>query len=389
MKFSDLIKTQLYETLHSIYKTGTLILIAGDSAQELFLTNSIRNLFIVTNANRIELATYFENLEFIKDPLADAKTYYEEICIYFSIYRPANLPLKAWLKEDIKKRIFKSDALYFDFVTRQFIDFFGSIEDIKLNSLNLLEESADFLQSEPVLALKSITTASKRNIYPDSKFINTLRKIQFSIHHSSITAETARDELSNILLVNNPYIGISILSETGFLGQIIPEVEKLKKVPHEKDFHPEGNAYEHTIECFKYLEKPSLELSLAVLLHDVGKAIALKSRTTKFKFPNHASIGAGIAKKILLRLKFPTEIINKVENIIRFHMMPPVLPDLPLQKSKPILDSDYFQDLVKLYWADLSSSYSPPEPYLKLKSFYENYLKQKTLFEQYGVIKKK
>jgi poly(A) polymerase len=246
----------------------------------------------------------------------------------------------------------------------------------------------EFLLSEPTVALQSISIAAKRQIIPDSKFIDTLKQINFKTGDSSLPHHFIKDELSFILTRKNPFIGISILSKSDFLGKIFPEVEALKKVSHEKDFHPEGNAYEHTIECFKYIESPSIELALSVLLHDIGKAKAIQNKNSKYKFPKHASIGANLAKNALRRLKFSDDIISKVEKIIENHMILPALPNFPIKKIKPILDSDYFQDLMRLYWADLSSSYAPPNPYFKTKSFYEDYLKQKALFEQYGVIKK-
>lgn len=388
MNFKEFKNTSFYHSLCSLAKSGTLVFISGETARKIYSDLSFTDINIVTNSNRIDLAKEFENIDFVKNSLYDAYMTLEDAKIFFSIYPPAYLSLDKWLQADIRRRIFLPFALYLDPLTENFIDIFGAISEIEKNKLSLINSSVEILKSEPFTALKSITTAACYQIIPDARYFEAIKSAANYFSYNKEMMPDIKNELSVILTQKNPYIGIWLLSESGFLGKIFPEIEKLKNIPHEKDFHPEGNAYEHTIECFKYLEKPSLELALAVLFHDAGKVNTIQPKNARYKFPNHALIGARIAAKALNRIGFDKECIKKTEFMINFHMFPPVIPNMPIHRTRDILDSENFDDLMKLYWADLSSSYTPPNDYFNTKSFYETYIKKKNNAQIYTIKKK-
>ena len=57
-----------------------------------------------------------------------------------------------------------------------------------------------------------------------------------------------------------------------------PSLPRWPSVPHGKDFHPEGNVWEHTLATLTYRKRPDLTLSLALMLHDSGKPHAPQRR---------------------------------------------------------------------------------------------------------------
>ena len=105
------------------------------------------------------------------------------------------------------------------------------------------------------------------------------------------------------------------------------ELAEMASVPHGKDFHPEGNVWEHTLATLTHRKRPDVILSLALMLHDSGKPQAPSDGTKRFD--GHAEIGAKIAVRFLRRLGFPQETIESVEFLVRYHMMPPALKILP------------------------------------------------------------
>jgi len=74
-----------------------------------------------------------------------------------------------------------------------------------------------------------------------------------------------------ILGSGNPEKGLALLAEAGFVTEVWPELAAMAGIPHGKDFHPEGNVWEHTLATLTYRKRPDLVLSLALLLHDSGK----------------------------------------------------------------------------------------------------------------------
>src|SRR5690606_32875774 len=89
----------------------------------------------------------------------------------------------------------------------------------------------------------------------------------------------------------------------------------------------------------------SSELRLAVLLHDVGKpATAAPVTGTRITFHGHAQLGSVMARRALRRLRFGSDTVARVGELVRLHMQPlpsdergarrfvhrhrPLLPDL-------------------------------------------------------------
>jgi poly(A) polymerase len=174
-------------------------------------------------------------------------------------------------------------------------------------------------------------------------------------------------------LVSSPFPekGLALLEVAGFVADAWPELARMAEIPHVKDYHPEGNVWEHTLETLRYRKRPDPVLSLALLLHDVGKPEAEGSGEKRFD--GHSDIGARIASRFLRRLGFAADAIEEVEFLVRYHMMPAALKNLPPFRTEPVLASQLFPLLLELYRADLSSSYGDESSYYEACRIYKAY----------------
>ncbi len=184
-----------------------------------------------------------------------------------------------------------------------------------------------------------------------------------------------RDLLLGVLDGAQAHKGLALLEECGFVQVVWPELARMSVVPQFKDYHPEGDGWEHTLETFKHRKQADTVLSLALLLHDVGKPDA--PGTQERPYDRHAELGAQVASSFLRRLGFAAGLIQEVSFLIRYHMMPAALKKLPIFRSEKIMDSPLFPQLLELYRADLSASYGSPESYYEACQVYRTYLKNK------------
>ncbi len=182
-----------------------------------------------------------------------------------------------------------------------------------------------------------------------------------------------KDLLVSLLTSRGSYKGLGLLSEAGFVRQAWPELSEMERVHHAKDYHPEGNVWEHTLETLKYRKRPDLTLSLALLLHDSGKP-GTEGLGEK-RFDGHAELGASIAGRFLRKIGFSDAIVESVTFLVRYHMMPPALTALPPYRTEPIMASPLFPLLLELYRADMSSSYADEEAYYEACRTYRAFLK--------------
>lgn len=182
-----------------------------------------------------------------------------------------------------------------------------------------------------------------------------------------------KDLLSHILQGPNSSAALDFLGESGFIAAFWPELEALLQVDHAKDCHPEGGGWSHTMEALRYRKTRDLRLSLAILLHDIGKARSA-SREGR-RFDKHAEIGAGMAARFLRDLGYEAGIIEDVSFMIRWHMLPAALPRIPITSVQDIVFDQRFPLLLELFRCDEFSSFKGPDVYYAACAAYRAFQK--------------
>jgi poly(A) polymerase len=184
-----------------------------------------------------------------------------------------------------------------------------------------------------------------------------------------------RELLIGVLSGEYPNKGFSLLLESGFIEKYWPEIFIMTETSHSKDFHPEGNVWEHTLEALKFRKKRNIELSLALLLHDIGKAYSVSYGDKPFF--NHSIVGSRVARRFLQRLRFSRDTIENVLFLIKHHMFPHAMNKMPPHRREKIMESELFPMLLEVYRADISSSYNELETYYEACRIYKNYLRER------------
>ena len=191
-------------------------------------------------------------------------------------------------------------------------------------------------------------------------------------------AEMQRVFLGCLLVSPRPDLGLDFLKRSGFIDEIWPELACLNDVDHSKEFHPEGNVWNHTLETFRHRKAGTngaydLRLSLGLLLHDTGKPISAAYGTRRFN--GHAELGATAASRFLERLEFEPSLVSDVYYLVKNHMLPAALKRLPVNKTAEIMASPLFPTLMELYRCDESSSFKGLDGYYENSAAYQTYLK--------------
>ncbi|MCE1195545.1 HD domain-containing protein [bacterium] len=180
-------------------------------------------------------------------------------------------------------------------------------------------------------------------------------------HSSDVSPLWQKDILTIILQGPRSSDAFELLRASGFVAAYWPELDALLKVDHAKDCHPEGGGWSHTMEALGHRKTLDLTLSLAILLHDIGKPHAESSEG--HRFDKHAEIGARLASRFLRSLGFAERIVDDVYFMIRWHMMPAALPRLPAAKVSDVVLDPRFPDLLELFRCDEFSTFKGPDTY--------------------------
>ena len=135
-----------------------------------------------------------------------------------------------------------------------------------------------------------------------------------------LQAERVWKELSRALMEPFPRLFFDTLLECDALHVLFPEVYSLCSAMESRKWHPEGNAYEHTMLVLTQsaLHDYDLESRLAALVHDFGKGL-----TRKENFPRHYGHdvnGVPVVENFCNRLTVPTKMRDRAMKATRYHM---------------------------------------------------------------------
>ena len=230
------------------------------------------------------------------------------------------------IEGDLSRRDFtvNSMALELTGATPQFIDPFGGLIDLAKKTLRTPGKPEDSFSDDPLRMLRAARFASQLNFEISPDVLDAMKAMTDRL--AIISAERIRDEMTKLLMSNNPRIGITILVDTGLAATFIPEIPQLRLEVDEHHHHKD--VYEHSITVLEQaialedrLGGPNLIIRLAALLHDIGKP---KTRALipggGVSFHHHEVVGARLAKSRLKTLRYSGEIIDEVETLIALHL---------------------------------------------------------------------
>lgn len=271
------------------------------------------------------------------------------------------------LEEDIKRRDITINALAMN-KDNNIIDLVNGLDDIKNKIIRTVGDPEQRFKEDYLRILRVIRFFTKLNfsIHPDT--YRAILKLYQNL--SKISRERIRDEFNEIIQSSNRVKGLTTLYDTGIIDLIVPKFSELAYIAQPKEFHPEGDVLVHTMLAMSNIEEgDSLELTLATLLHDIGKpeAYSWNIEKQRITFKGHETISAEKSKAILHDLKYDNDMIDKVHFIILNHMIFHKDDIMKLKKStikklilmkvgEKYVPNPLFDDLVKLYKYDVLAS---------------------------------
>ena len=204
------------------------------------------------------------------------------------------------------------------FYKGQIVDLFKGQEDLNNKILRTVGNPHERFQEDGLRILRAVRIGNYVGFEIDNTTEKALAEESYLL--KNIAKERIRDEFVKIIMSPEPVHGIKSCLKFGLLKFIIPELEKMIGVD-------QGGAHiydvwEHSLRALQHAADKNftLEVRLAALLHDIGKPKSKREGEKKPTFYGHEVVGARMTEKILLDLRFPTKVIEKVTKYVRTHM---------------------------------------------------------------------
>lgn len=284
-------------------------------------------------------------------------------------------------ENDAKRRDFTINGLFYDvdlnspyeFKLERVIDYVNGMADLKQGVIRTIGEPRERFEEDYLRLLRAIRFATEIGFNIEDNTFQSIKKL--ARHISSISGERIRDELKRIITHQRRFDGLQLLHYSNLLEYIIPELKMCENIEQPVEFHPEGNVLYHSFLTVKYLETYEFTTSLAALLHDIGKAVVFELRD-RVCFYNHDNLGAILAKNICARLKLSNKEIEKIEWLIKKHLVIKDVTKMRISSLKKLIFHPFSDDLILLFKADKLASDKVLDDYYFLENFKNNLKKE-------------
>ncbi len=285
-------------------------------------------------------------------------------------------------EEDAQRRDFTVNGLFYDPFEKKVIDFVHGLEDLPRRIIRAIGDPDERFEEDKLRLLRAIRFASTLGFQIEPKTWEAVCRRAHEIH--AVSPERIREELVKIFTRPGSARGYSLLSESGLMKEVLPEVEVMRGVQQPEKFHPEGDVFEHTRLLFENLRPPvSSILAFSVLFHDIGKPKTFAVRKGRLTFYEHSEEGAKMASDIMKRLRFSNEEIDGVYECVANHMKFMDVKKMRAGKLKRFISRPYFNEEMELHRVDCAASHGMLDNYYflqdKLKEYANEELKPKPL----------
>jgi poly(A) polymerase len=222
---------------------------------------------------------------------------------------------------DAQRRDFTVNGLFYDPVKRQLQDWVGGEADLRAKVIRTIGKPEERFAEDHLRLLRAVRFAAQLDFQIERSTFSAIQANAAKI--KTISAERIRDELNKLFSPPHAARGLTLLSESGLLEPVLPELVATLHCEQSPDYHPEGNVFNHLVLMLKQLpENSDPSLPWAVLLHDIAKPVTASKdpETSSIHFYEHERIGSEMAEKILERLRFPRKQIEAIVKAVRYHM---------------------------------------------------------------------
>lgn len=223
------------------------------------------------------------------------------------------------IEDDLFRRDTTINAIAVELESGRIIDPFNGIKDIENKVIRAI--SKHFIE-DPVRALRAARQSAQFQFEITTETLIAMNQCAKEIANEP--SERIFNELNLTLQTNKPSIFFRNLERAKLLDILFPEISQLIGKIQPTDFHPEGDAFEHSMnivdEVAKVNAKPMVRF--AALVHDLGKGTTPQSMLPHHY--GHDKRGLIVLNEWNKRMTLPSDWLKVAKFIIEKHMQAPL-----------------------------------------------------------------
>lgn len=250
-------------------------------------------------------------------------------------------------EEDASRRDFTINGMFLEPLSGQILDFVGGRNDLEAGIIRAIGDPAARFNEDKLRLLRAVRFTARFGFRLHPATRDALVRMAEQIH--VVAAERISQELRRMLVHHSRRRGMDLMSETGLLDAILPEVAALRG-RRDGDV---ADLWLHTLEVLERLpEAPGFPLALAALVHEVGKPLVPGDGQGRVLVPEHARVARRRAEDLARDLKLSNQERDETAWLVEHHRALDQFEALPVARKKRLLSRPGIADLIALQRAD-------------------------------------
>ncbi len=219
------------------------------------------------------------------------------------------------IETDLSRRDFSVNAMALRLPEPLLVDPFNGAVDLAEHRLRTPIAPDVSFTDDPLRMLRAARFIAGFGLEPVPELLAAV--VEYRSRLEIVSAERVRDELSKLLVVDDPAPGLWFLARTNLADEFLPELNAMQL--EQDPIHHHKDVLAHTIAVVQKVS-PDLVLRLAALLHDVGKPKTRSFEHGRASFHHHEVVGARMARERLTALRYPKHVVEDVTQLVYLHL---------------------------------------------------------------------
>ena len=224
------------------------------------------------------------------------------------------------IEDDLFRRDTRINSMAYRLPAMELIDPYGGRSDL---AHCVIRATSHHFSEDPVRALRAARQAAELGFVIDDGTRTLMADCATELEEEP--TERIVHELSRALAAPQPSLFFEALAHASLLESMFPEIFALKGKTQPPQYHPEGDAYCHTMQIVDVVARKTqtIEARFAALVHDIGKG-----KTPEEMLPHHyghEQRGLLVLDAWNKRMTLPKSWLMAAHFVIREHMRAPLL----------------------------------------------------------------
>ena len=224
------------------------------------------------------------------------------------------------IEDDLFRRDTRINSMAYRLPAMELIDPYGGRGDL---AHRLIRATSHHFSEDPVRALRAARQAAELGFVIEDGTRTLMADCAAELEEEP--TERIVHELSRALAAPQPSLFFEALAHASLLESVFPEIFALKGKTQPPEYHPEGDAYCHTMQIVDVVARKTqtIEARFAALVHDIGKG-----QTPEEMLPHHyghEQRGLLVLDAWNKRMTLPKSWLMAAHFVIKEHMRAPLL----------------------------------------------------------------